>query len=241
MVPLEPQTLSTGLARRGRRSIARRSLHREVADQIREMIIGGELLPGERVAEGALCEQFGISRTPLREALKVLASEGLVELRPNRGTRVTAITAEEVGELFEVVSGIERTAGELAAQRMTERDLDRLRALHERMERHYRAGERQEYFRLNQQVHNSIVSLAGNSVLETTHAGLMVRIRRARYMAIQSQQRWDESVAEHQAILDALADRDSARAGQLILAHVRRTGEVVKGFVLAAVGGRADN
>jgi len=230
MPTTETSPLNRGPSRRGRRSIERRSLHREVADQIRDMIVEGELPPGERVNEGALCEQFGISRTPLREALKVLASEGLVELRPNRGTRVSAITPEEVGELFEVVSGIERLAGELAALRMSGRDVERLKALHERMERHYEAGERHDYFRLNQQIHNTIVSLTGNSVLEATHSGLMVRVRRARFVAIQSPDRWHESVQEHRAIMAALEARDSARAGELILNHVRRTGVVVQQF-----------
>ncbi len=241
MPPTEAPTLNGNLSRRGRRSIERRSLHRDVADQIRDMIVEGELPPGERVNEGALSEQFGISRTPLREALKVLASEGLVELRPNRGTRVSAITPEEVGELFEAVSGIERMAGELAALRMTERDIERLKALHERMERHYEAGERHEYFRLNQQIHNTIVSLAGNSVLEATHASLMVRVRRARYMAIQSPERWHESVQEHRAIMQALEARDSAVAGDLILNHVRRTGAVVKQFFVASGPARTDH
>lgn len=241
MPPTEAPTLNGNLSRRGRRSIERRSLHRDVADQIRDMIVEGELPPGERVNEGALSEQFGISRTPLREALKVLASEGLVELRPNRGTRVSAITPEEVGELFEAVSGIERMAGELAALRMTERDIERLKALHERMERHYEAGERHEYFRLNQQIHNTIVSLAGNSVLEATHASLMVRVRRARYMAIQSPERWHESVQEHRAIMQALEARDSAAAGDLILNHVRRTGAVVKQFFVTSDPARTDH
>ncbi|MBE0531417.1 MAG: GntR family transcriptional regulator [Rhodospirillales bacterium] len=241
MPPTTAPTLNGNLSRRGRRSIERRSLHRDVADQIRDMIVEGELPPGERVNEGALSEQFGISRTPLREALKVLASEGLVELRPNRGTRVSAITPEEVGELFEAVSGIERMAGELAALRMTERDIERLKALHERMERHYEAGERHEYFRLNQQIHNTIVSLAGNSILEATHASLMVRVRRARYMAIQSPERWHESVQEHRAIMQALEARDSAAAGDLILNHVLRTGVVVKQFFVASGPARTDH
>lgn len=241
MPPTEAPTLNGNLSRRGRRSIERRSLHRDVADQIRDMIVEGELPPGERINEGALSEQFGISRTPLREALKVLASEGLVELRPNRGTRVSSITPEEVGELFEAVSGIERMAGELAALRMTERDIERLKALHERMERHYEAGERHDYFRLNQQIHNTIVSLAGNSILEATHASLMVRVRRARYLAIQSPERWHESVQEHRSIMQALEARDSAAAGDLILNHVRRTGEVVKQSFVASGPARTDH
>jgi DNA-binding GntR family transcriptional regulator len=164
----------------------------------------------------------------LREAIKVLASEDLIELRPNRGTRVALITAEGIGELFEVVAGIERIAGELAAERMTAKDLERLSKLQDRMESLHDAGQRHEYFRLNQEIHNMIVALAGNSVLAATHGNLMVRVRLARYTAILSQERWDESVQEHAAILAALAARDPARAGALIFRHVAKTGEVVR-------------
>ncbi|MBT3360188.1 MAG: GntR family transcriptional regulator [Rhodospirillales bacterium] len=208
--------------------IRRHSLHREVIERLRDMIVEGELSPGQRIAEGKLCEEFGISRTPMREALKVLVSEGLVELRPNRGSRVAKITVEEIGELFEVVSGIERMAGELAAKRMSGKDLERLRALNERMEQYFKNGQRHEYFKLNQQVHNMIVQLAGNSVLSATHATLMVKARRARYFAIMSEDRWEESMREHGQILDAFAARDAESAGKLILKHVRKTGEVVE-------------
>jgi DNA-binding GntR family transcriptional regulator len=210
------------------RTIQRRSLHKEVIERLRDMIVEGELVPGDKIDEGVLCRQLGISRTPLREAIKVLASEDLIELRPNRGTRVAPITAEGVAELFEVVAGIERIAGELAAERMTEKDLERLAKLQDRMESLHDAGKRHEYFGLNQEVHNTIVALAGNSVLAATHGNLMVRVRRARYTAILSQERWDESVKEHAAILAALAARDSARAGALIFRHVAKTGEVVR-------------
>jgi DNA-binding GntR family transcriptional regulator len=210
------------------RAIERRSLHKEVIERLRDMIVEGELVQGEKIDEAMLCRQLGISRTPLREAIKVLASEDLIELRPNRGTRVAPITSEGVAELFEVVAGIERIAGELAAERMTGKDLERLTKLQDRMESLHDAGKRHEYFRVNQEIHNMIVALAGNSVLVATHDNLMVRVRRARYTAILSQERWDESVREHAAILAALAARDSARAGQLIFQHVARTGEVVR-------------
>ena len=210
------------------RTIERRSLHKEVIERLRDMIVEGELVQGDKIDEAVLCQQLGISRTPLREAIKVLASEDLIELRPNRGTRVAPITAEGVEELFEVVAGIERIAGELAAERMTEKDLERLTQLQDRMESLHDAGKRHEYFRVNQEIHNMIVALAGNSVLAATHDNLMVRVRRARYAAILSQKRWDESVQEHAAILAALAARDPARAGALIFQHVAKTGEVVR-------------
>ncbi|MDX9862826.1 MAG: GntR family transcriptional regulator [Rhodospirillales bacterium] len=228
---MDSPTASSAPVNAGRRSIGRQSLHGEVANHIRDMITTGELAPGTRISEGDLCRQFEISRTPLREALKVLASEGLVSLRPHRGTFVSEISDEEVTALFEVVGGLERLAAELAAERMSEMDLDELRMLHDRMELCHSARERGDYFRVNQQIHDQIVRLAGNAVLESTHASLMTRVRRVRYLAIQSQERWNESVDEHRAILDALAVRDGCRAGTLIQAHVRKTGALGRGSI----------
>jgi DNA-binding GntR family transcriptional regulator len=186
-----------------------------------------------------LRDLFEISRTPLREALKVLASEGLVELLPNRGARVARMTAREVVELFEVASGLECMAAELAAQRATEKELAELRRVHESMLRYYRAGRRSDYFRLNQRIHNSIIALAKNDVLTESHQGLMTRIRRARYQAIMSQERWDESVREHEELLAALEARDGPRAGTVLRAHVLETGEVVRPAAESDKPGRA--
>ena len=215
------------------RAIPRRSLHREVVGRLRDMIVEGELVSGVRINENMLCEEFGISRTPLREALKVLASEGLVELRPNRGARVSRVTNKDVDELFEMISGLERMAVELAAERISKKDLKRLRECHERMLHFHATGDRQEYFHLNQQIHHAIVEVTGNAILITTHATLMAKVRRARYMAILSQERWDESVRQHGEILDALAEGDGTTAGKILLQHVRRTGEVLKASVSA--------
>jgi len=210
------------------RLIVRRSLHNHAINQLRDMIVEHDLAPGERIDETHLCRLFGISRTPLREALKVLASEGLVELRPHRGARVSQMTAAEVAELFEVVSGLERIAAELAAERASDAALRAMRRDHERMIRHYRKGQRSDYFRFNQKIHAGVIALTGNETLAATHAALMVKIRRARYTAIMSQDRWDESVREHGELLDALEARDGARAGEILFQHVRKTGEVVQ-------------
>jgi len=192
------------------------------------MIVEAELAPGERIAEAALCEQLGVSRTPLREALKVLASEGLIDLLPNRGTRVSRFTAKEIGELFEVLSGIERMAGELAAERAADTDIEKLRKFQVQMEMHHRDDQRHEYFELNRQVHEFIVHMSNNAVLVATHANLMMKVQRARYLAIMSRGRWDESVREHAEICEAIAAHDSARAGAIIMNHVRETGDVVR-------------
>ena len=208
------------------RSIRRHSLHRVVVDRLRNMIVEGDLAPGERIDEGALCEEFSVSRTPLREALKVLASEGLVELRPNRGTRVLALTATEVKDLFETVAGIERLAAELAAQRMSENDLEWLAKRQERLEALYEERRRREYFRLNHEIHNAIVEFSGNAVLLNTHSNLMARVRRARFMAILSEERWTEAIEEHRKIMDAFAARDAKFAGDLLFVHDMKTCEV---------------
>ena len=203
-------------------------MHQEVTDRLRTMVVEAELVPGERIAEAELCEQLGVSRTPLREALKVLASEGLIDLLPNRGTRVSTITEKEIGELFEVLGGIERMAGELAAACATDENIEKLRKFQERMELYHRNDQRHEYFELNQQVHGLIVEMSGNSVLVATHANIMMKVQRARYLAIMSKGRWDEAVREHAEICEAIAAHDPPRAGALIMTHVRETGEIVQ-------------
>lgn len=211
-----------------KKRLQRQSLHLEVADNLRDMIVEGALPPGQRISEADLCDQFGISRTPMREALKVLASEGLVEIKPNRGTRVSEITLEDIDELFEAVSGIERLCAELTTEKMTASELEHLKGLHERMTNYFKKGQRHDYFRLNQETHNLIVQLSGNSVLRDVHANIMIKVRRARYLAILSVERWEESVEEHAGILEAMEIRDADLVGKRVRDHVRKTGEIVK-------------
>ncbi len=205
-----------------------RPLHEEVVGQLRDMIIEGEIEPGERLDEIDLSAHLKVSRTPLREALKLLANEGLVDLLPGRGARVSTLSAEGVGELFEVVSGLERLAAELAAARMTSRDLERLRRMHDRMAAHFAAGERHEYFALNHQIHVAIVAAAKNETLVATHAALMVKARRGRYAALDSEERWKEAMAEHEALMEALGRRDGKAASDILFRHDRRTGETAR-------------
>lgn len=213
---------------RPERGLQRRSLHHLVTERLRDMIVENELKPGERVDEKALCDLFEISRTPLREALKVLASEGLVELLPNRGARVTEMTEREIIEIFEVASCLERMAAELSAERSTDKELADLRRTHDSMMRHHESGRRSDYFRLNHRIHNMLIQFARNSVLSEHHTVLMTRIRRARFQAIMSQERWDESMAEHEELMTALEARDGPRAGEIMRAHVLETGEAIR-------------
>ncbi|MGE4247966.1 MAG: GntR family transcriptional regulator [Parvibaculaceae bacterium] len=210
-----------------RKRVTHHALHKQALNELREMIVRGDLKAGEKIAEASVCEMLGISRTPLREALKLLSAEGLIELRPNRGAAIAPLRVEELTSLFEVVAGIERLAAELAALRLTPDDIGRLRALQEEMERYFGHGDRKDYFRLNQEVHGLIVSGAKNEVLSATHAWLFARAERARYLALDVRGRWLESVDEHRAILEALEARDAEKAGRLLETHIKHTGTAV--------------
>ena len=216
------------LAPVGTHRVRREALGTQALDRLREMIIEGELAPGTRVVESALCAALDVSRTPLREALKLLAAEGLVELLPHRGARIARFTAAEARELFEVIAGLESLAAEFATTRMTERQLGHLEQLHARMARHHARRRRHDYFHLNSHIHEMIVELSGNSVLRETHARLMARAGRGRYMAILSPERWDEAMGEHEAVMQAFRGRDPVFAASVWRQHLRRTGEVVQ-------------
>lgn len=209
-------------------AIDRRPLHREVADRLRTLIVHGELAPGERLNERVLSERFNISRTPLREAIKILSLEGLVKLLPNRGAEVTELTESSVEDLFQVMGALEALAGELACVRATDDDIAEIRALHDQMFGYFKAGDRAAYFSLNQRIHHKIVECAGNPELSAMYVNLTQRVHRARYMANFSKTRWAQAMDEHEQILDALSRRDSARLNSILKAHLHNKFEVIK-------------
>lgn len=196
--------------------IARPALAVEIAGRLRAMILEGQLAEGEKIREKVLTEQFGVSRTPLREALKVLAAEGLLELIPNRGAIISGQTEEEMAEALPVLAALEGMAGELAAERATAAQIERIAALTEDMRRSYGEGDRLRYFDLNQAIHAAILEASGNEMLQRTHAALAFRVHRARYQANLTPQRWPHAVEEHDRILEALRDRDAPRVGALL-------------------------
>ena len=199
---------------------APRLLHEDVAERLRELIMHGELAPGAKLNERVLCEQLGISRTPLREAFKSLASEGLVELLPNRGAIVAPLDPARLQQIFAVLEALEGLAGELACRNASERQLREIRALHFEMLAHHARHELDAYFRCNQEIHIRIVEASGNEPLAQIYRSLNANARRARYMANLSQERWDQAVAEHNEILDALTARDAARLQRLLREHL---------------------
>ncbi len=208
-------------------AIARRSLHGELVTLIRDLIVDGELSPGTKIPEQSLCERFVVSRTPLREALKVLAAEGLVTLHPNRGASVATITAEQVAELFPIMGALEALAGELACARATDRDIARIRRMHEEMLTHYRKGARGPYTRLNQAIHQALFEIAGNGALSQMYNSLMLRIHAIRFLARKSPERWREAIDDHEEILAALTARDGSRLARILKQHLEHKAAMV--------------
>ncbi len=204
---------------------SRTALHDEAARRLREMIVSGELAPGSRVPERELCEKLAISRTPLREALKILASEGLIQLAPHRGATVTRMSPADLHHAFRVVEALEALAGELACERISDMEIDTIAELHRRMRCHYDNGERPEYFRLNQEIHDRIVAAAGNPTLSEVHQKLSRQIQQARYMPNYSNARWQRAVRDHDQILEALRARDGQGLAAILKQHLRRKGD----------------
>ena len=200
--------------------IPRRPLHEEATERLRDLIVQGSLTPGSRLNERLLTAQLGVSRTPLREAFKVLATEGLVELLPNRGAIVSEIDPERLAETLAVMGALEALAGELACASATEGQIKEIRSLHQEMLANHARGDLAGYFKFNQAIHLKIVKYSGNAVLYQTYRHLNANVRRARYMANLSQDRWDAAVREHGEILDALAGRDVARIRVLLAEHL---------------------
>jgi DNA-binding GntR family transcriptional regulator len=224
---MDPVDMSKG-SRTPSTAIARpKPLHEAAIERLRDMIVEGDLAAGERLNDAKLAALLQVSRTPIREAIKLLGSEGLVELLPGRGARVAALALETISEMFEVIAGLERHACELAAERMSAGAFEALQRKHERMMRCFSNGERRAYFKLNHEIHLALVAASENSILQGLHATLIARARRARYAALESPARWAEAMGEHEALMTALRARNAKRAGQIMQTHDRRTAQAI--------------
>lgn len=203
----------------------------EIAARLRTMIEEGELPPGARIDERAFCETFDVSKTPLREALKVLVSEGLVLHRQYIGYRVAPLDLEELRATFETLHGLEALAGELAAQRLGVAAMAKLERRHLAMIDAHAAGRRTDYFRINQEIHQLIIDGAANPVLAGVYAALMSKVHRARGAANADTIRWQESHEEHEAIMAALREPGRPRLAQVLRAHSENTAKEVLSVV----------
>jgi len=207
---------------------------------LRDLIIQGRLAAGARLNERLLTAQLGLSRTPLREAFKVLATEGLVELLPNRGAIVPPMDPVRLQETLAVMGALEALAGELACRSATEAQLNEIRALHYEMLAYHARGDLAGYFKFNQAIHLKIVKYSGNAVLYNAYRQMNGNVRRARYMANLSKERWDAAAREHDEILAALRARDVPRIKALLSDHLaHKLSSVLAALPASQLQGRA--
>ena len=224
MKPLIPSdATATALAAGADSDREDQSLHGEILTRLRDYIVEGNIPDGGRIPERQLCEMLGISRTPLREALKVLAAEGLVELLPNRGARVRQLSERDLGELFDLMGGLEGLAGRLACENISDAEIAEIERLHYEMFGFYLHRDMHGYFRVNQSIHHRIVEASRNAALMSAYASLAGRIRRIRYSAnfARKRERWGEAMREHETILDALRRRAGSELSDILFRHLR--------------------
>lgn len=208
--------------------IVRKTLHHEVVvDALRELILEGELEPMSRINEVELCERFGISRTPLREAIKLLAAEGLLVLLPNRGARVVALSETEIAEILQVVGALEGAAGELACERITSDELAVIEAATDAMVGARKVGDYPAYFARNREIHEAIMAAARNSALQSTYRSLSGRVQRARFSAHKTDEQWARAIDDHNLMVMFLRRRDGAALGQLLRDHLKSKWPVI--------------
>ena len=198
------------------------SLHDEVAVLLRNRIFDGSLAPGSFIDEVALCETLKISRTPLREALKVLAVEGLVRHEPRRGSFVSEVTEQDLDEIFPVVALLEGRCAFEAARRASDADLAALDVLHERLKAHAGAGRINDYYATNFAIHEAIITLANNRWLAMVIADLRKILKLARLQQLHAPGRLAQSLSEHLAIYAALRARDCEGADAAMRTHLTR-------------------
>ena len=207
---------------------APQSLHDEVAATLRERIFAGELAPGSFVDEATLCETMKISRTPLREALKVLTAEGLVRHEPRRGCFVNRVTEKDLDEIFPVIALLEGRCAFEAARNASDADLLALEALHDKLGKHARARRITVYYEVNHSIHEAIILLAGNPWLALVIGDLRKILRLARLQQLHAPGRLQQSLSEHMAVFAALKARDSEGADAAMRTHLTRQREALR-------------
>lgn len=223
---------ATGDPMEGVARITRVTLHEAVLNQLRDMIIEGKLGPGQRINEGQVGASLGVSRTPLREAIKTLASEGLVEILPAKGAIVRRFSERDIADILHVLKVLEQAAARLACAVASEAEIAAIVDIHARMMKLYAAGDRLAYFKLNQAIHSAIARASGNAALAQTHEQLQARIKRTRFVGNERPERWAGAVAEHEEMIAALRARDADRLVEVIGRHLDQTMERVRDAVL---------
>ena len=199
------------------RPLSPRALYQDVAERLRQQIFARELEPGSWIDELKLCAEYGISRTPLREALKVLAVEGLVTMKVRRGAYVTEMSRDDVAQVYHLLALLESDAAATVAATASPTQRAQLAQLHERLESQVRT--RDEFFATNEQFHMLLLQMAGNRWAMQTVTDLRKVMKLNRHHSLFKQGRLAESLAEHRAIMKAIEAHDAAAAARLMKAH----------------------
>jgi DNA-binding GntR family transcriptional regulator len=201
-------------------NLSQPALYEQVAERLRNRIYAHELVPGTWVDEQKLAEEYGISRTPMREALKVLASEGLVQLKPRRGCYVTELSEEDLDEIFPVMALLEGRVAYEATLKAADKDMQALQGIHDQLEDSAKQGNIDKFFEANQDFHQSLQQLAGNRWLQKAIDDLRIVVRLTRRDSLRLDGRVAQSLEEHRAILAAIQKRDAAEASRLMHDHL---------------------
>ncbi len=208
-------------------SIPRQALHQEVAIRLRQRLIEGDIAPGAKLNERALSEALQVSRTPLREAIRMLAAEGLVELLPNRGAVAAQLSLQDVIDTFEVIGGLEGQSGELAAERITDAELAEIRALHYEMLAAFTRRDLSTYYQLNSAIHTCINAAARNPVLARTYRTVNARLQALRFRSNFDERKWQRAVREHEQMIERLTARDAPGMRVLLVGHLQNKRDAV--------------
>lgn len=221
--------------------VERQRLHDAVVGHLQNLIIEGVLAPGTKLNEREVCERLGISRTPLREAMKVLASEGLIDIVPNRGAFVSRMNDTEIWEAFEMMSGLEALSGELAAERISPAEIAEIKELHEAMIVCRAQHDLPGYYSRNQKIHNKINEAARNSMLRQIYLSVNRRLQALRFKSNFKESKWDRAIHEHDEMIQALETRDGKRLAGILRQHLLDKRDSVMADMRENASRKADN
>jgi DNA-binding GntR family transcriptional regulator len=196
------------------------TLPASIAEQLRQMITEGELPAGMRLNERLLGTRLGVSRTPLREAFRLLVADGLIEHTPNRGAQVVSLSEQDIRDSFEVMGGLEALSGELACGRITGEELAEIKALTFEMLAAHAREDLPGYYRLNRAIHDCINRAACNRLLTQVYATLNLRIQNLRFRSNFDRDKWNKAAREHTEMVAALEARDGARLATILRGHL---------------------
>lgn len=202
--------------------IVKSALYVEVTERLRSMIVNGTLDPGSWIDEQKLAEDLGVSRTPFREALRILASEGLLRIEPRRGCYVNELTEKDLDEIFPLMAMLEGRCAYEAASNITDKDIASLEKLHQKLEKFASLNRIDEYYATNREIHEAIQTLAGNRWLSEMVADLRRMLNLSRHRSLLVRGRIAESNQEHMAIFKALKNKDAQEAESLMKNHITR-------------------